>query len=412
MRKGWNEATLGDVADVIDPHPSHRAPPEHDGGVPFIGIGDVRDGGRTDFGRARKVSPSVLVEHALRYDRKQNLIGLGRVASIGLVVRLPTGGIDYAVSPTLAVLHPREMDTDFLFYYLQADSLQEQLQTYKRGSTRQSVGMLTLRQLKVFVPPLNEQKRIVDVVSSVDSYIDALQQQAVMARTARNAVLHELLSAGGDDWTEASLGEVCRLVKGISYKSDELVAAGEGLPFINLKSIGRGGGFRPDGLKWFLGKHKEEQVVRTGDLVLCCTDLTKEKAILGYPLLVPKLVEGDEFCISLDMAVLIVDKNSSSNAFMYLVLQGSRMREFMTSHSSGTTVMHLQTRSVGDAKFSLPPIAEQRRIVDVVSSMDEVIQATEQAVIDAKNLRSGLLSDLLSGVHEIPASYDVFVGAA
>jgi len=44
--------------------------------------------------------------------------------------------------------------------------------------------------------------------------------------------------------------------------------------------------------------------------------------------------------------------------------------------------------------------------------MDEVIQSTEQAVVDAKNLRSGLLSDLLSGEHEIPASYDVFVGAA
>ena len=32
--------------------------------------------------------------------------------------------------------------------------------------------------------------------------------------------------------------------------------------------------------------------------------------------------------------------------------------------------------------------------------------------IEAKNLRSGLLSDLLSGVHEIPASYDKVLGAA
>jgi hypothetical protein len=44
--------------------------------------------------------------------------------------------------------------------------------------------------------------------------------------------------------------------------------------------------------------------------------------------------------------------------------------------------------------------------------MDDVIQAMEQAVADAKNLRAGLLTDLLSGEHEIPESYDVFVGAA
>ena len=199
-----------------------------------------------------------------------------------------------------------------------------------------------------------------------------------------------------NDWTETTLGEVCRLVKGISYKSDELVAVGEGLPFINLKSIGRGGGFRADGLKWFLGKHKQEQVVRAGDLVLCCTDLTKEKAILGYPLLVPKLVEGDEFCISLDMAALIVDKNLTSNAFLYLVLQGRRMREFMTSHSSGTTVMHLQTRSVGDAKFSLPPLLEQKRIVDMVSSVDAYIDALQQQADTARTARNAVLHELLS----------------
>jgi type I restriction enzyme S subunit len=62
--------------------------------------------------------------------------------------------------------------------------------------------------------------------------------------------------------------------------------------------------------------------------------------------------------------------------------------------------------------ISLPPLAEQKRIVEIVSSMDDLIQSTEQAVTNAKNLRSGLLSDLLSGEHEIPASYDKFVGAA
>ena len=44
--------------------------------------------------------------------------------------------------------------------------------------------------------------------------------------------------------------------------------------------------------------------------------------------------------------------------------------------------------------------------------MDDVIQSTDNAVTDAKNLRSGLLSDLLSGEHEIPASYDSLLGAA
>jgi hypothetical protein len=53
---------------------------------------------------------------------------------------------------------------------------------------------------------------------------------------------------------------------------------------------------------------------------------------------------------------------------------------------------------------------EQKRIVETISSMDDGIEASERAVAAAKNLRSGLLSDLLSGEHEIPKSYDELMG--
>jgi restriction endonuclease S subunit len=62
--------------------------------------------------------------------------------------------------------------------------------------------------------------------------------------------------------------------------------------------------------------------------------------------------------------------------------------------------------------FQLPPIEEQGRIVEIVSSIDDLIESTEHAVADAKHLRSGLLLDLLSGSHEIPESYDRLLGAA
>jgi type I restriction enzyme S subunit len=77
-----------------------------------------------------------------------------------------------------------------------------------------------------------------------------------------------------------------------------------------------------------------------------------------------------------------------------------------------TGIRNLRTPDYLEQFIALPPLAEQKRIVEIVSSMDDVIQSTEQAVTDAKNLRSGLLSDLLSGDHEIPASYDSLMGAA
>jgi hypothetical protein len=44
--------------------------------------------------------------------------------------------------------------------------------------------------------------------------------------------------------------------------------------------------------------------------------------------------------------------------------------------------------------------------------MDDGISATEKLISETKQLRSGLLSDLLSGEHEIPESYEKVMGAA
>jgi type I restriction enzyme S subunit len=62
--------------------------------------------------------------------------------------------------------------------------------------------------------------------------------------------------------------------------------------------------------------------------------------------------------------------------------------------------------------FLLPPLPEQKRIVDIISALDGVIDSVEVTADEAQNVRSGLLSDLLSGNHEIPSSYDKSMGAA
>ena len=73
---------------------------------------------------------------------------------------------------------------------------------------------------RIPLPSLPEQKRIVDLISSVDSYIEALQQHLESAQRSRNALVHELLNEGGDEWTETTLGqefEICKNGKNYKY---------------------------------------------------------------------------------------------------------------------------------------------------------------------------------------------------
>ena len=410
MRNGWIETTLGQVADVIDPHPSHRAPIVDELGIPFIGIGDLRNTGDVDFSKARKVSREILSEHKLRYSRSDYLIGLGRVASIGMVVKLPDDSIDYVVSPTLAVIKAKKILPQFLYISLQGNHLQEQFQKYKKGSTRESVGMQVLRKLSIQVPPLAEQKRIVDLISSVDSYIEALEQQAESARKSRSAVLHEMLSAGGDGWTETTLEEVVAFSIGgvwgdeigqseidvAVYRQTEFTDSGElKTPADALRSIKR--------------SQLQSRALNYGDILIQKSAGTP--TLPGRVVMVRNIPE-DEAVFSNFLNLIRADATKCLPHYLFILFWFKHKNGIAFEYQRGTNIRNLDLQNYLHESIILPPLPEQKRIVDLISSMDDGISATERLIRNAKQLRSGLLSDLISGAHEIPEGYDKVMGAA
>jgi hypothetical protein len=93
----------------------------------------------------------------------------------------------------------------------------EELEEKSHGTTMKHITKQTLLPHKVLLPPLPEQKRIVNLISSVDSYIQALQRQLESAKRSRNAVLYELLTSGGNDWVETTLGQISRCAGGCAF---------------------------------------------------------------------------------------------------------------------------------------------------------------------------------------------------
>lgn len=151
-KDGWLRRTLDQIADVIDPHPSHRAPGAVSNGIPFVGIGDLDEDGNIVSEKVRLVPYTVYEEHSLRYQLTEELIGLGRVASIGKVVRIKPASSPYAISPTLGVIRATHVPREFLLYFLRSENVTEQFQRIMSGSTRSSVGMVVLRKLQIATP--------------------------------------------------------------------------------------------------------------------------------------------------------------------------------------------------------------------------------------------------------------------
>jgi type I restriction enzyme S subunit len=145
--------------------------------------------------KVRRVAPSVFDEHLTRYDLRDELIGLGRVASIGKVVKLKNPGEKYVVSPTLGVIRGTKVRRDYLFYALKSNAVADQFSKIMSGSTRSSVGMIVLRKLDIPLPPDEvEQSAIASTLSDMGAEIAALEAKLTKARQIKQGMMQELLT--------------------------------------------------------------------------------------------------------------------------------------------------------------------------------------------------------------------------
>ena len=169
------------------------------------------------------------------------------------------------------------------------------------------------------------------------------------------------------------LGDVVEIIKGISYRSADYSNSENGIAFVNLKSVARGGGYNPDGIKYYAGQIKPSQYVEPGDILIANTDLTQNREIIGSPIIMPDIGRGA--CFSLDLSKIIVtDTEIVDHRYLFYYLKSPIAREYMLAHSNGSTVMHLSVKAVPNMEINLPPLDQQKKIADILSSLDEKIE--------------------------------------
>jgi type I restriction enzyme S subunit len=81
-------------------------------------------------------------------------------------------------------------------------------------------------------------------------------------------------------------------------------------------------------------------------------------------------------------------------------------------YQRGTNIKNLDLPGYLLETILIPPVPDQKRIVELISAFDDFLAQTNRSITLFEKLRSGLLSDLLSGEHQIPESYDTVMGAA
>lgn len=179
----WRLVELKEAAEIIDPHPSHRTPKAVDGGVPYIGIGDLKLDGSIDFENSRKVSFDVLKEHNERYTLKAGDFIFGKIGTLGKATILPIG-IDYTLSANVILIQPIEhvATPEYLQFFLSSPSTLNEIAKQANSTSQAAFGIKKMRTFQCKLPNKEEQNEIVRRVEQLFAYADRIEQQANAAK--------------------------------------------------------------------------------------------------------------------------------------------------------------------------------------------------------------------------------------
>ena len=161
---------VGEVANSVDPQPSHRTPPVEEGGIPYVSIKDCDyKTGKIDFEGARKVSPKVLEEHMNRYTLHDGDFVVGKIGTIGNPVFVPARN-DYTLSANVVLVQPNSelVSPYFLKYSFESDFVERQFAEAKNSTSQAAFGIQKVRTVEVMNPDLDVQREFEIFVKQVD----------------------------------------------------------------------------------------------------------------------------------------------------------------------------------------------------------------------------------------------------
>lgn len=417
---GYAFSELCDITRGASPRPIHEWISSN--GVPWI-----------------KISDASATESRTISDTRERIRREGRTKSVSVVPGdlilsnsatpgIPKFvGIDACIHDGWLLLRNlRNIDRLFCYYLL----ISERSRIVRQGTGSVFTNLKTeiLKNHRVRIPPLSEQRAIAHILGTLDDKIELNRRMNETLEAIVRAIfkdwfvdfgptlakiegrgpylapeLWNLFAEALDDqskpigWKREAIGRHVVVEKGLSYKGAGLTDAGRGIPLHNLNSILEGGGYKNDGLKFYMGDYKQRHLIQPGDLIVANTEQGFDHLLIGYSSLVPAWI-GEKGLFSHHLFKVEPRQRSPlSRTWLHFALSASSFGEAIRRYSNVTTVNMLPRDALEKPDIIVPPVGLIQAFGKIVAPKLRRLEDTFAESQDLARIRDLLLPKLISG---------------
>ena len=382
LPEGWKEVQLGDIG--IFRSGTGFSEKEQGGkkGIPFYKVSDMNLLGNEN---TMKFSNNFVTEEQI-LRLKYNVINNSSIifAKVGAAIFLERKRIanDFLIDNNMMAFIPKDK-INFVKYLFDSIKLSKYVQTGALPSYNAS----GLSSIKISIPPIEEQERIAEVLSSADSVIELTISKISKLKLQKKSLMQKLLTLK-PHWVEKRLGDVTTFLSGYSFNSNKFITTG--IPLIRISNITQSGlkfslgsAFLPEE---YLSKYSRFKALNN-DLIIAMSGATTGKMC----------VKNDTKDMLLNQRVGIIrvlDTTSQSFINQYLFTHKNKILRM----SYGGAQPNVSGEDIKKIKIIIPPsIKEQEEIAEVLKTQDAVISLNEQKLQNLKLQKKSLMQKLLTG---------------
>ena len=365
--ENWGSKKIIELADYVDYR--GKTPKKVESGVLLVTAKNIKQG-YLDYSASQEFIEESAFDDVMRRGKVElndvlitTEAPLGNVASVDRTdIALAQRVIKYRGKIDL-------LDNLFLKQKFLSESFQEILKSKATGGTVQGIKGSVLHQIPLIVPSKEEQTKIATFLSAVDEKISQLSQKLHLLGQYKQGMMQKLFSQQvrfkADDgsefgeWDQLKFKDVIKIKYGKDHKK---------LDDGDIPVLGTGGVMR------YVDSYLYE-----GESILIGRKGTIDK---------PRFISGKFWTVDTLFYTEIGEKILPKFAFQQLLLVN------WLNLNEATGVPSLNTTSIGNIELKVPCLAEQTKIANVLSAIDQKIEVVSKQIEQAKQWKKGLLQQM------------------
>lgn len=293
-------------------------------------------------------------------------------------------------SNDVLVFRPKTEDVAnrYLFYILANDKFFDYSTASSSGSKMPRGDKAQIMKYPVHLPNLETQKKIADILGTIDEKIELNQRMNETLEQMGQALFRHYFidNPEAEKWGDGVVADLITIYSGYAFKRTDFDPDGD-YGLVTIKNV-QDGNFVPqysDHLSTVPAKTPDYAFLKTGDILLSLTGNVGRVCI----------VHGEDLLLNQRVAKLVGSDGKQS--FAYFMFRQEEFKNKLISMSRGTAQLNLSPIETKNIKLKLPPKEILSQYHEQAEPLFEAITANYTEIQNLTTLRDTLLPRLISG---------------